>query len=191
MLPTCWSIVLGALLGNIAITAARAPYAHVYTAHGLGGLIFEVYHPVGWSKFCLVILTFSVLGNNIAINYSSGLSLQLLGHYFHAVPRFIWSFLFAIVVAGECHHPRTGRRKPADLSQYSPSPGGKACRTSSATSSPSWATGPSPSPSSSSSKTSSSGAARATTSPFGTSRTSCRGALRLSCPCCRGIWLEG
>lgn len=34
----------------------------------------------------------------MAINYSSGLSLQLLGHYFHAVPRLIWSLLFAIVV---------------------------------------------------------------------------------------------
>ena len=30
---------------------------------------------------------------------NSGLSIQLLGHYFHAVPRLIWSLLFAIVVA--------------------------------------------------------------------------------------------
>jgi len=42
---------------------------------------------------------FSVLGNNIAINYSSGLSLQLLGYYFHAIPRFIWSLLVAVVIA--------------------------------------------------------------------------------------------
>ena len=42
---------------------------------------------------------FSVLGNNIANAYSSGLSLQLLGHYFHAVPRFLWSLLWVIVVA--------------------------------------------------------------------------------------------
>lgn len=41
-------------------------------------------------------LTFAA---DIAINYSSGLSLQLLGHYFHAIPRFIWSFLVALVVA--------------------------------------------------------------------------------------------
>ena len=54
---------------------------------------------MGWSKFCLVLLTFSVLGNNIANIYSSGLSLQLLGHWFHAVPRFIWSLLVAIITA--------------------------------------------------------------------------------------------
>jgi len=45
------------------------------------------------------MLTFSVLGNNIAVNYSSGLSMQLLGHYFHAIPRFIWSLVNAVVIA--------------------------------------------------------------------------------------------
>lgn len=99
VLPTTWSIVIGACLGNIAISSAVEPFADAYNDHGLGGLISSLYHPVGWSKFSLVLLTFSVLGNNIAINYSSGLSLQLLGHYFHAVPRFVWSFIFAIVVA--------------------------------------------------------------------------------------------
>ena len=99
VLPTTWSVVIGACLGNIAVFAAVPPFADAYEAHGLGGLIYTIYHPIGWSKFCLVILTFSVLGNNIAINYSSGLSLQLLGHYFHAVPRFIWSLIFAVVVA--------------------------------------------------------------------------------------------
>ena len=91
--------VIGAALGNAALTVAYPPYADAYTDHGLGGLIREIYHPVGWSKFALVILMFSVIGNNLAANYSSGLSLQLLGHWFHAVPRFIWSFLFALVVA--------------------------------------------------------------------------------------------
>ncbi|CAN8103287.1 unnamed protein product [Discula destructiva] len=100
VIPVTFSITVGALLGDAALgTNAYPPYAEAYENHGLGGLIYTVYHPNGWSKFCLVILTFSVLGNNIAINYSSGLSLQLLGHYFHAIPRFIWTLIFAIVVA--------------------------------------------------------------------------------------------
>lgn len=108
VIPTTFSIVIGACLGNAAVTVAYPPYADAYKNHGLGGLIREVYHPVGWSKFCLVLLTFSVLGNNIANNYSSGLSLQLLGHWFHAVPRFIWSLLVAIIttvlaIAGQQH----------------------------------------------------------------------------------------
>lgn len=99
VIPTCFSVIIGACLGNAAISAKYPPYATAYEDHGLGGLIATIYHPSGWSKFCLVLLTFSVLGNNVAINYSSGLSMQLLGHYFHAVPRFVWSLLFVIVVA--------------------------------------------------------------------------------------------
>ena len=98
-IPTVFTTVIGACLGNAAVSAQYGPYATAYTDHGLGGLIRTIYHPTGWSKFSLVMLMFSVLGNNIAINYSSGLSLQLLGHYFHAIPRFIWSFLVAVVVA--------------------------------------------------------------------------------------------
>jgi len=99
-IPTIFATVIGACLGNAAISnPANTELAAVYDEHHLGGLLLEAYHPIGFSKFCLVLLVFSVLGNNIAVNYSSGLSLQLLGHYFHAVPRFIWSFLNALVIA--------------------------------------------------------------------------------------------
>jgi purine-cytosine permease-like protein len=99
VLPTTFSVVIGCCLGNAALQAKYPSYATAYGDHGLGGLIATVYHPSGWSKFSLVLLTFSVLGNNVAINYSSGLSMQLLGHYFHAVPRLFWSLIFVIVVA--------------------------------------------------------------------------------------------
>ena len=98
-IPTVFVTVIGACVGNAAVLNAYPPYADAYENHQLGGLLREIYHPLGWSKFALVLITFSVLGNNIAVNYSSGLSIQLLGHYFHAVPRFIWSFLVALVVA--------------------------------------------------------------------------------------------
>jgi purine-cytosine permease-like protein len=100
-IPTIFCTVIGACLGNVAISNADANpvLAAAYTDHGLGGLLLESYHPFHFSKFCLVLLVFTVVGNNVAVNYSSGLSLQLLGHYFHAVPRFIWSFLNALVIA--------------------------------------------------------------------------------------------
>ncbi|KKK15455.1 hypothetical protein P175DRAFT_0502085 [Aspergillus ochraceoroseus IBT 24754] len=99
VLPTCFTTYLGIILGQAATLNAYPPYAQAYTDHGLGGLLFEAWRPVGWAKFACVIASLSVCGNNIAVNYSSGLSLQLLGDYFHAVPRFIWSFLVALVVA--------------------------------------------------------------------------------------------
>ena len=102
LIPTTFVTVVGAVIGNAALMSGGAgfkPWNTAYEDHGLGGLLREIYHPLGFSKFLLVLCTFTVVGNNIAINYSSGLSLQLLGHYFHAVPRFIWSFLVALVVA--------------------------------------------------------------------------------------------
>ena len=99
-IPTIFTTVLGACLGNAAISSTtNSTLSTAYTNHGLGGLLREAYHPLHFSKFALVILTFSVLGNNVAVNYSSGLSLQLLGHYFHAIPRFIWSFVNGLVIA--------------------------------------------------------------------------------------------
>lgn len=99
VIPTTFSVVIGSAIGVPVFLTQYQPYADAYNNHSLGGLIYEIYHPTAWAKFCLIMLTFSVLGNNIAINYSSGLSLQLLGYYFHAVPRYIWSLLVAIVIA--------------------------------------------------------------------------------------------
>jgi purine-cytosine permease-like protein len=99
-IPTVFVTVIGACLGNAAISSeVNTNLSTAYTDHFLGGLLRESFHPLGFSKFCLVLLVFSVIGNNVAVNYSSGLSLQLLGHYFHAIPRFIWSFANAVVIA--------------------------------------------------------------------------------------------
>jgi purine-cytosine permease-like protein len=105
-IPTIFVTIIGACIGNAALSAEYPPYALAYSGsedgtiegHGLGGLLLVAFHPSGFSKFALVMLMFSVLGNNIAIFYSNGLSIQLLGHYFHAIPRFIWSFLVAVVI---------------------------------------------------------------------------------------------
>lgn len=97
-LGTIFVYSVGACIGNAALIAAYEPYATANAEHGIGGLIRTIYHPLGWSKFAMVLLLFSVLGNNIAVFYSCGLSLQLLGDYCHALPRFIWSFLTAVVV---------------------------------------------------------------------------------------------
>lgn len=98
-LPTSFSVIIGSVIANAALTVEYPPYATAYEDHYLGGLLLNIYHPAGWSKFALVLLMFSVLGNNIAIFYSIGLSMQLFGSYFHAVPRFIWSLIAAIIIA--------------------------------------------------------------------------------------------
>ncbi|RKF82312.1 Purine-cytosine permease FCY21 [Golovinomyces cichoracearum] len=106
---TFFTVMIGICLGNIAHHVTSEPgakaetYAHpilaeAYQRHGLGGLLSVSYHPVALSKVILILLTFSVIGNNVAVNYSSGLSIQLLGDFFHAIPRFIWSFLNGFII---------------------------------------------------------------------------------------------
>lgn len=99
LIPAAFTTIVGALLGNAALTAEYGPFNEAYETYGVGGLVRVAFHPLGWSKFCLVMFAFSVLGNNVPVLYSMGLSVQLLGDYFHAVPRFIWSLLAAIVIA--------------------------------------------------------------------------------------------
>lgn len=43
-------------------------WGQIYEDHGIGGVIAEAYNPDGFSKFALVLLTFSVLGNNVSIS---------------------------------------------------------------------------------------------------------------------------
>ncbi|KAI1003914.1 hypothetical protein K3495_g4296 [Podosphaera aphanis] len=108
--PTIFSITIGACVGNIALNKSSVPGAEIttyvypvlaeaYQKHGLGGILREAPHPLGFSKFMLIIHVFSVIGNNVAVNYSAGLSIQLLSHFFRIIPRLVWSFLVALVVA--------------------------------------------------------------------------------------------
>ncbi|KAI0998197.1 hypothetical protein K3495_g9996 [Podosphaera aphanis] len=106
--PTCFTFLVGAVLSNIIfqtstdinglVTHVHPTFLHAYEEHGLGGILRIAYYPRGFSTFVLVLLVFSVIGNNVAVNYSSGLSMQLLGNGFRAVPRFFWSFLNALII---------------------------------------------------------------------------------------------
>ncbi|KAI6247030.1 Purine-cytosine permease FCY22 [Erysiphe necator] len=109
VLPTSFTAIVGACLGNIAfnvtsetgsnLTSYAYPvFAEAYHDHGLGGILRVSYYPDVLSRIILTLLSFSVLANNIVVNYSVGLSFQLLGDCFHAVPRFIWSLLIAILI---------------------------------------------------------------------------------------------
>lgn len=84
-------------------------WAAAYKNGSIGGLIGQALSPVGgFGKFCLVLLAFSIVANNIPNNYSLGLSAQVIGNWATKVPRFIWTTLGVIVyvvaaVAGREH----------------------------------------------------------------------------------------
>jgi len=90
-------------------TTANPEWADAYKHGSVGGLIGAVLAPVGgFGKFCLVLLAFSIVANNIPNNYSLGLSAQVLGKWALKVPRFLWTFIGVVVyviaaVAGRDH----------------------------------------------------------------------------------------
>ena len=63
-----------------------------------GALIVEALGPLGgWGKFCAVILALGGIANNAPPTYSAALSIQVLGRYAKAVPRWIWCLVLMIV----------------------------------------------------------------------------------------------
>lgn len=98
-------------LGAAAMTAAivNDDWAAAYAASGIGGLLgMCVASAGGFGKFCLVVLAFSIVANNIPNNYSLGLSAQVLGNWAIKIPRFLWTFTGVLVyviaaVAGREH----------------------------------------------------------------------------------------
>ena len=60
LIPTTFITVVGAVIGNAAQGnlipgTAYGPWEDAYTNHYLGGLLREIYHPLGFSKFLLVL----------------------------------------------------------------------------------------------------------------------------------------
>ncbi|KAH8645415.1 permease for cytosine/purines, uracil, thiamine, allantoin-domain-containing protein [Xylariales sp. PMI_506] len=105
-IPTTFILIIGACVGQA--TFNYAPWTEVYEAHGFGAVLGAIYHPSGWSKFALVMSMFTTVGTVSATFYSCSLSCQALGHYFHAVPRFVWALVafaanVALSVAGQEH----------------------------------------------------------------------------------------
>ncbi|EZF41746.1 hypothetical protein H102_04538 [Trichophyton rubrum CBS 100081] len=89
--------IVGACVGLVAVHG-ESHFQQSYAMHGLGGIVAEISHPVGWSKFLVVMMLFTVIGGLIANYYSAGLSIQILGQHFRYIPRFFWSLLIAVLI---------------------------------------------------------------------------------------------
>lgn len=90
--------------------AVGNPYLDGYNASGNGGLIGAVlFPPLGaFGKFCVIILALSIIANNCPNIYSVALTVQVLGRWTQAVPRFIWTGVatgvyIAISIPGYSH----------------------------------------------------------------------------------------
>jgi purine-cytosine permease-like protein len=81
-----------ACMGGSAVNA-------IVGAQLLNGLLAAVLIPPfgRFGEFCLVVLALSMVANNCPNMYSLTFSLQVLGRWTQAVPRFIWSIIGTFV----------------------------------------------------------------------------------------------
>ena len=97
MFPLLFTEMLGLAIMTASINTPS--YAAGYNASGIGGLLAAVlFPPLGrFGQFCLVVLALSIIANNCPNIYSVTFSLQVLGRWTQAVPRFIWTFIGTLV----------------------------------------------------------------------------------------------
>ncbi|KOG99342.1 Tpn1p [Saccharomyces eubayanus] len=95
-LPTCFVGVLGLLLASVAMS--YKPWAEQYDTHGMGGLLWAGFQRWnGFGKFCVIVLVFSLVSNNIINTYSAAFSIQLSSVFCAKIPRWFWSIVCTIV----------------------------------------------------------------------------------------------
>ena len=99
IVPLCFTEMLGLAIATATLDPVDTSYADGYNQAGIGGLLAAVlFPPLGrFGQFCLVILALSIIANNCPNIYSVTFSLQLMGRWTQAVPRFIWTFIGTLV----------------------------------------------------------------------------------------------
>jgi NCS1 nucleoside transporter family len=101
--------VIPEVIGAAFMTAVAADpaFAAAYNSRGYGGLMGQALLPLhGFGKFLLVLLALSIVGCNLANNYSLAFACQNFHPLMLKVPRWVWTaigsgIIIAIAIAGE------------------------------------------------------------------------------------------
>ena len=97
-IPTSIGMVAGCVVASALNN--RPDWNHAYTDQGLGFLIRDMLHPLGFSKFLLTLLVLSGINTNIISIYSAAISCQQFSRPFARIPRFIWTFVCFAAILG-------------------------------------------------------------------------------------------
>ncbi|KAI5481367.1 permease for cytosine/purines uracil thiamine allantoin [Pseudohyphozyma bogoriensis] len=98
-----WPICFVEILGAALMTITNEAYTSAFETGGTGALLAQTLSPWGgFGKFILVVLSLSVISNNVPNTYSAALSIQALWQPLQKIPRFAWTVVVAIIymVAG-------------------------------------------------------------------------------------------
>ena len=106
-----WTSLMFVNLIGVAIATGVATtpgWSDAY-ATSSGALLLACYEGLGsFGGFCTVLLALGGIANNAPATYAAGLSCQVLGRHFKAIPRWIWCLFLMVVelvcaVAGRDH----------------------------------------------------------------------------------------
>lgn len=95
-------------IGLASGIATNSEYFNAWN-QGAGALIVTAFNPLGnFGKFCSVVVALGLISNTIPPTYSTGIDLQILGHYAERVPRVVWNTVGVIIyivcsLAGKTH----------------------------------------------------------------------------------------
>lgn len=88
-------ILLGVGLGSAA--TVRQDWADAYNTSA-GALIQKGFSPLGtFGNFCSVVIALGLVGQTVLCAYSAAISIQVMGKWFQAVPRSIWTVVGVVL----------------------------------------------------------------------------------------------
>jgi NCS1 nucleoside transporter family len=94
--PSTFVAVLGLIVSTL--TMVDDSYAQAYDSYGTGGILLQAFARWnGFGKFCIIVLLFSLVSNNIVNTYSSAFAFQLVGLFFARIPRWVWVILITVI----------------------------------------------------------------------------------------------
>lgn len=97
--PTSFVMTLGCCIGS-AMMSTKPEWLEVYESGDVGSLLEVVLHPLGFSKFFLVVFVLAVIACNCINMYSCALSVQQFARPIAVVPRFFWAIvIFGVILA--------------------------------------------------------------------------------------------
>ncbi len=106
-----WLALIFCNIVGIGIATGVAGTPAWNEAYGIssGALLLECYHGLGgFGGFCVVILALGSVTNNAPCTYAAALTIQVLGRYAKAIPRWVWCVFITLIelvcsVAGRNH----------------------------------------------------------------------------------------
>lgn len=94
-IATVFALLLGVGLSEGTLTNPAWAAANNVSA---GALIAEAFTPLGtFGKFCAVVIALGQIANNIPGTYSAALGFQMLGRWFLAIPRLVWTIVGVVI----------------------------------------------------------------------------------------------